>query len=340
MGLAIVKQLIETMDGTVTVDSVLGSGSTFTCTARFEYPTATAPSPVRRDDLSALSVLIVDGNPTTRDILEHQLKAWRMQAAAAESGAEALAFLRYKASRGTPYDIAIVDWELPDMDATTLVRAIRQEPAVAGVRIIVLTAVTIPDEENVQKAGIDAVLDKLFRQSRLYDAIATVMGDHRDHTASGRATDDRRAPVVPQGVVLLAEDNPVNQEVALAMLETFGCQADVATNGREALEALSRRAYDLVLMDCQMPEMDGFEATSELRAREETKACSSTHFRSRIPVVALTAHAIAGDRERCLKAGMDDYLCKPFTQRELGAVIAKWLRRSQHSTFEKVRSSK
>src|SRR5579884_489681 len=232
LGLAIVKQLVETMHGEVTVDSVFGRGSTFTCTVRLAYPASQPKQPVRRDDLSALRVLIVDGNRTTREILEHQLKAWRMQAAAAESGAEALAFLRYKASRGTPYHVAIVDWELPDMEAIALAKTIRDEPALAGLRIIVVTAVTIPDDGTFQRAGIDGVLEKPFRQSRLYDSIATIMGDARDGGEPAREDEQASTMAVPHAVVLLVEDNPVNQEVAMAMLEAFGCEADVAANGR------------------------------------------------------------------------------------------------------------
>ncbi|WP_447977085.1 response regulator [Candidatus Nitrospira bockiana] len=330
LGLAIVKQLVEMMEGTVEVESRLGQGSTFTVTACLKCPddAAWVASP-KRYELEGLRVLVVDPNPTMRSIVEHQLKAWRMHPGTAESGGDALAFLRHKASRGTGYDLVLLDAQLPDMGVVALVRAIRADRLLTGLRILVFAAVC-PDEDPdaLRRAGADAVLTKPFRQSRLYDCIATVMAGSREEQAAihdGQATksDLRLHP----GHVLLAEDSPVNQEVAVGMLETLGCRVDVATTGREVVAALERQTYDLVLMDCQMPEMDGFEATRRIRQRE-----AAATMGARLPIVALTAHAVAGDRERCLAAGMDDYLSKPFTQGELRAILSRWVAIGRTST--------
>ena len=330
LGLAIVKQLVEMMNGTVAVQSVADQGSTFSFTAQFEVCEGmTSPTNSRRYDMEGLRVLVVDSNPTTRSILEHQLNAWRMHHGAAESGSEALAFLQHKTARGTPYDLAIVDSQLADMDALSFAREMQQRTELVGVRLIMLSAITrTEDAEAFQKAGFHACLAKPFRQSRLYDCLATVMGGTPEEQAALRHVEPREEDVqaLAESRILLAEDNPVNQEVALGMLEALGCHADVVSNGRDALEALARKAYDVVLMDCQMPEMDGFEATRCIRKLETAgpHTANSPNFTRHIPIVALTAHAITGDRERCLGAGMDDYLSKPFAQEQLRTTLLRW----------------
>ncbi|HTK86513.1 MAG TPA: response regulator, partial [Nitrospiraceae bacterium] len=346
LGLAIVKQLAEMMHGSVAVESIPGRGSTFSFTARLQMSQeSSSAAGVRRYDLDGLRVLIVDSNSTTRSILENQLKAWHMHYGAAESGAEALAFLQYKSTRGTPYDLVILDSQLPDMDALTLARDIKSRAEVTGLRLVVLSAMAqTEDAEALQQAGIQAILTKPFRQSRLYDCLATVMGGSPEEQAALRRTASPPLEVrsLGHGRILLAEDNPVNQEVALGMLEALGCHADMASNGREVLEALEQKTYDLILMDCQMPEMDGFEATQRIRemeARDKGKqgsmvdvrrsdlASRTSHFGefSHLPIIAVTAHAITGDRERCITAGMDDYLSKPFVQDQLQAVLLRWM---------------
>ena len=351
LGLAIVKQLAEMMNGTVAVKSLPGRGSTFSFTAHFELSAELALAESRRQyDLEGLRVLVVDGNPTTRSILENQLKAWRMHYGSAESGAEALSFLQYKNGRGTPYDLAIFDAQLPDMDGVALIRAIKSQADTGGLRLVMLTAVTrAEDVEVLQHVGIHAVLTKPFRQSRLYDCLATVMGGSPEEQAALCRIHPHQteAPALSHGRILLAEDNPVNQEVALGMLQALGCHTDLASNGREVLEALKRKTYDVVLMDCQMPEMDGFEATRRIRELEQERATSEVQQSSsdlsisnleplrHLPIVAVTAHAITGDRERCLAAGMDDYLSKPFMQDQLQALLLRWLPSSGNDTAPK-----
>ena len=344
LGLAIVKQLAEMMHGSVSVHSIPGRGSTFSFTVQLQMSDESSSAAcARRYDLDGLRVLIVDSNPTTRSILENQLKAWHMHYGAAESGAEALAFLQYKSTRGTPYDLVIFDSQLPDMDALTLTREIKKRPESSGLRLVMLSAMAqTEDAEVLQQTGVQAILTKPFRQSRLYDCLATVMGGSLEEQAALRRIAPQQAGVrtLAHGRILLAEDNPVNQEVALGMLEALGCHADLASNGLEVLDALKQKTYDLILMDCQMPEMDGFEATRRIRELEQERSPfavrqsdsgpehrdpnlrpSSCH----IPVVAVTAHAITGDRERCITAGMDDYLSKPFVQDQLQALLLRWL---------------
>ena len=330
LGLAIVKQLAEMMHGSVSVHSIPGRGSTFSFTVQLQRSDESSSSAGgRRYDLDGLRVLIVDSNPTTRSILENQLKAWRMHYGAAESGAEALAFLQYKSTRGTPYDLVILDSQLPDMDALTLTREIRSGAEARGLRLVMLSAMAqAEDAEVLQQTGIQAILTKPFRQSRLYDCLATVMGGSLEEQAALRRSVPQEPPEVrtlSHGRILLAEDNPVNQEVALGMLESLGCHADLASNGLEVLAALKQKVYDLILMDCQMPEMDGFEATRCIREMEQERSANLEHSSSRIPIIAVTAHAITGDRERCITAGMDDYLSKPFVQEQLQPLLLRWL---------------
>ena len=344
LGLAIVKQLAEMMHGSVSVHSTPGHGSTFSFTVRLQMPAeSSSAAGARRYDLDGLRVLIVDSNPTTRSILENQLRAWHMHYGAAESGAEALAFLQYKSTRGTPYDLVILDSQLPDMDTLTLTRAIKRCAEASGLRLVMLSAMAqTEDAEVLQQAGIQAILTKPFRQSRLYDCLATVMGGSLEEQTALRRIVPQQAEVrtVAHGRILLAEDNPVNQEVALGMLEALGCHADLASNGLEVLDALKQKTYDLILMDCQMPEMDGFEATRRIREMEQEPSMVAVRYSdsdlqprtakpepssSHIPIVAVTAHAITGDRERCTTAGMDDYLSKPFVQDQLQALLLRWL---------------
>jgi len=328
LGLAISKRLAEMMDGEIGVDSKLGEGSCFWFTVRLgKRPEETA---TRRtfDHLRGLRVLIVDDNETNCSILEHQTSAWGMRQGIAMGGKQALAMLQTAVDQGDPYDLAILDMHMPGMNGITLARAIKGDGLLADTPMIMLTSVgNNGDAHEAKETGIAVYLHKPVRQSDLYNAMAgvvnvTPLDDGKEVTPAGTA-------YIAGMSVLLAEDNPVNQEVALSMLELLGCKPRLAANGREVLEALQQDNYDLILMDCQMPEMDGFEATAEIRTGEQDKPGSH------IPIIAVTANAMEGDRDNCLAAGMDDYLSKPFSRDQLVEVLQRWV--SSDDTREEAR---
>ncbi len=322
LGLAIVGQLVRMMGGTIGVSSKPDQGSSFHFTARFNKAGADAPIiPRSQALLKGLRVLVVDDNETNRQIVIQQLASWLMVGRAVASAAEGLELLRAAAARDEPYQIAILDLMMPEIDGLELARRIRHDPGLADIRLIILTSVGLRgDGADAQEARVDGFLTKPVRPSELQDCIAAVMGKRdRDERLVTRYSVARPA-VALHGRILLAEDNEINRELMLALLESFGCRADVAVNGREALDALDKTDYDLILMDCQMPEMDGYEATARIRARER---CSRGG--RRVVIVALTANAMEGDREGCLGAGMDDYVSKPVRQEALRNALSRWL---------------
>ena len=321
LGLAISKQLVEMMGGEIGLRSEPGKGSCFHFSMRTSIADTAAPAVAApAEELDGLRVLIVEDNPTNRTILQNQVAGWGMKDSSAERGAQALEMLRAAAARHAPYDLAIIDMKMPGMDGVELARAIKADPAVSGVPMIMLSSILSPGETaSARQAGIVAYLSKPVRQTDLRRAIAQAAGI-LPRAPQGEAGDAERKRIDAR--VLLVEDSAVNQEVALAMLKGLGCEVRLAENGREAIAAVFRGRFDLVLMDCQMPEMDGFEATREIRRREAAR----TDTVARIPIVALTANVLGGDRARCLAAGMDDYIAKPFKIEDLWTVLAKWTR--------------
>ena len=321
LGLAISKRLVLMMGGEIGARSEPGMGSTFWFTTRLEKGLEEGPTkPAVRKGLRNLRVLVVDDHETNRRILHKQITSWGMRDGMAEDGAEALAILRAAAESGEAYDLAILDMQMPGMNGIQLARAIGDEPAIPPPRMVLLTSIGLNLNEKAREAGIEVVLNKPVRQSQLYDALATMMAATAAAREPSPGEAGSRARLESEvGHVLLAEDYPVNRMVAIAMLERSGYRVDAVGNGKEAVEALSSVPYAAVLMDVQMPEMDGYEATAEIRRREGSGP--------RTPIIAMTANAMQGDRDKAIEAGMDDYVAKPVGREELEAVLRRWIPR-------------
>ncbi|HJS57683.1 MAG TPA: response regulator [Vicinamibacteria bacterium] len=313
LGLSIASQLVRMMGGSLAVESNPGQGSRFLFTARFGLP-GTRPEARRPARLRGLRVLVVDDNATNRRILHEMLTHWRMRPTSVSGGREALDELEGAARRGKPYPLVLLDGQMPEMDGFALAEQIQRRPQLAGASIMMLTSGPRPgDRTRCVSLGVSAYLTKPIKQSDLLDTIMGVLGG--EPTSQPEKAHGVRARAARTLRVLVAEDNAVNQMVAVGLLERAGHRAVVAKNGREALALLERETFDLVLMDVQMPELDGLETTAAIREREKATG-------AHLPIVAVTAHAMKGDAERCLAAGMDAYLAKPLDARELKATLA------------------
>ena len=328
LGLSISRRLVELMDGKIWVESEVGRGTRFHFTARvkraekpIEVGTMAPPEALR-----GVKVLIVDDNRTNRRILEGMVKRWDMVSTSVGEGEEALVCLSSAQKDGAPYGLVLTDMHMPKMDGFDLIEQIRRRPELSAATIMMLSSAGHRgDGVRCQELGVAAYLLKPIRRSELQEAIARVLGSREQKSATPLVT-RRSLQDVPDTAtflrVLVAEDNRVNQQLTTRLLEKRGHRVRITANGREVLEALAKDTYDLVLMDMQMPEMDGFEATAALRQIEKEKG-DGTHQ----PVIALTAHAMKGDRERCEAAGVDGYLTKPIRTEELDAILGKYVSR-------------
>lgn len=328
LGLAISRRLVELMGGHIHVESSLGKGATFRIELVLPKGSVSENVLPIASKLAGLRTVVVDDNLSNLEILQYQLEGLGIQVSCADNGAQALTLMTRASESGAPFALAILDMHMPNMNGLALAKAIKSQPRLADTRLIMLTSAIAecPAGEREQ-AGIEYCVTKPVRQSELLKIIGHVLAGTRAaipaQEAPTAALPAHQAAAVPgrvalTGTVLLAEDNPVNQEVARTFLTRLGLRVDIANNGAEVLALTEAHRYDLILMDCQMPVMDGYQATAAIRQREADTS-------GRLPIIALTANAMEGERCKCLAAGMDDYLSKPYSRAQLESTLARWL---------------
>jgi PAS domain S-box-containing protein len=329
LGLAISKQLIGLMGGSIVAESRLGEGSTFWFELPLPLDSQPQTDPAPTAELPGTRVLVVDDEDVNRRVLHEQITGWGMRNSSCAGGQQGLEALRAALLDGDPYEVAIIDHHMPGMDGATLAAMVKSDPALGDTVVVMLTSIGHSSELR-NSAKCDAYLVKPVRQSQLLQTLTAAIAKKRGaHPYPPSTPAPRSARVVPIAAnalngrvirVLIAEDNIVNQKVATRMLEKLGLRVDVAANGREVLELFAMLSYDLILMDCQMPEMDGYAAAREIRRREP----ADRH----VPIVAMTADAMAAARERCLDSGMDEYIAKPVKLQDLSEILQTVLKKS------------
>jgi signal transduction histidine kinase/CheY-like chemotaxis protein len=325
LGLAICKQILTLMGGEIGLTSTVGGGSTFWFEIRLE-PIAGSPrddaeaevAQLPRLNLAGVRALIADDNANNRELLQQHLNSWGVEAVAVDSGAAALAALN--ADVPLRFDLVLLDDRMPGLSGIEVAKIVGQDARFANLRLVMLSSQEAGGENAESAKLFAAVLMKPLRRSQLFSCLSAAMTGAASQPpvdAAGAVPDSTRGAAGPR--ILVVEDNPINLEVAVGMLESLGCSTETADNGRMAIEAMNGGSFDAVLMDCQMPVMDGLTATAEIRRREVSTG------KPRVPIIAVTANAMEGDRERCLAAGMDDFLSKPFTQQQLALLLKRWL---------------